>query len=546
MAKPVNYLDRFATYIYHFELHASTSWDTLKAVGESDANLSTTRKDPNGTLLINTRKDAHQHIDNVKFTTVACFNDPFANLSADGELSLEVDEPGGMCFAEKVASLRERYGAKSLTSDFHFGLKIFFVGRYPNNVIETIPMKGIIPLQLLECDGSFTQQGSKYRMDFLVASYLLSKNPSHPNNHGPQAFVQMNRNLSITALTCQEALKQLEEKFNDHYKMIFEKEVEATGGRKVTYKINIGPQLKGVLKIANQDDYAAGTPSKLTFDPNVDIVTMIRAILYGTHEIAKMIADSKDGVKKAFHPGVRYPLITPNLILRDGSAEVVIDVELYEGSNYKSYEFDYYFSDPGKNVDVMSMDIKFPSLTTWMNMRTTHSTAMYANNTSDLANKKTKVYTEDVIYPDAVSRKLRAHVVEKSKVELPPNAVLIPGTTGNERFDMTNYKYEHVPVARMAFASLTAAHGATEEQVACLIRGHLELLEQCNMYPDGSKKAFGTTNGIWVKVNVNQVVDGKREPFYYTGWYQLMTVDNVFSNGKFTQNLTLLMKEDQK
>jgi hypothetical protein len=66
------------------------------------------------------------------------------------------------------------------------------------------------------------------------------------------------------------------------------------------------------------------------------------------------------------------------------------------------------------------------------------------------------------------------------------------------------------------------------------------------MYPDGGKKAFGTTRGIWVKINVFQVVDDVKEPFYYTGWYQLMAVENVFSNGKFTQNLALLMKEDQK
>jgi disulfide oxidoreductase YuzD len=38
--------------------------------------------------------------------------------------------------------------------------------------------------------------------------------------------------------------------------MIYEKEIEATGGRKVVYKINVNQQIKGELKIANTNNYA--------------------------------------------------------------------------------------------------------------------------------------------------------------------------------------------------------------------------------------------------------------------------------------------------
>jgi hypothetical protein len=55
MANPANPLDRYVSYTYHFELHAGTSWDQLKYLEQSDANLSTDRFSANGTLLINTK-----------------------------------------------------------------------------------------------------------------------------------------------------------------------------------------------------------------------------------------------------------------------------------------------------------------------------------------------------------------------------------------------------------------------------------------------------------------------------------------------------------
>ena len=65
MAYPRNPLDVYVTYTYHFELHAASSWEKLQFLEDSDANDVTTRFEPNGTLLINTRKDAHQVIDDV-------------------------------------------------------------------------------------------------------------------------------------------------------------------------------------------------------------------------------------------------------------------------------------------------------------------------------------------------------------------------------------------------------------------------------------------------------------------------------------------------
>jgi hypothetical protein len=36
---------------------------------------------------------------------------------------------------------------------------------------------------------------------------------------------------------------------------------------------------------------------------------------------------------------------------------------------------------------------------------------------------------------------------------------------------------------------------------------------------------------------------GRYIPFYYTGWYELVTITNIFENGKFIQQLSVTASE---
>ena len=113
MANPANPLDRYVTYTYHFELHAGTSWDQLKYLEQSDANLSTDRFSANGTLLINTRKDAHQVIDFVKIVATQSRTGggigAFVIAGADNQpVEITISEPGGFAFIEKIQRIHEK------------------------------------------------------------------------------------------------------------------------------------------------------------------------------------------------------------------------------------------------------------------------------------------------------------------------------------------------------------------------------------------------------------------------------------------------------
>src|SRR5574343_1062 len=113
MSRPANPLDKFVTYTYHFELHADKSWDVIKLLEDSDANVYTHRNVPNGTMLINTRKDAHQVIDDVTFSYIGPSSNNLGLFVPASEIVMKVYEQNGAAFIEKVANLLDMNKATS-------------------------------------------------------------------------------------------------------------------------------------------------------------------------------------------------------------------------------------------------------------------------------------------------------------------------------------------------------------------------------------------------------------------------------------------------
>ncbi len=210
MALPANPLDRYVTYTYHFELHAGTSWDQLKYLEDSDANLATDRFLANGSLLINTRKDAHQTIDSVRFNAIKNASNSvggFIIASDQQHVEINISEPGGFGFIEKIQKLME-VNQVSIQANLLFVLKIMFVGRLSNNNVVTEYSK-LIPMFLTNMNGSFTHTGGSYHMFFVPS--IVAASSGNKTSGSQLRFSYTDKSISFEAKTVKDALQKYED-----------------------------------------------------------------------------------------------------------------------------------------------------------------------------------------------------------------------------------------------------------------------------------------------------------------------------------------------
>lgn len=540
MANPVNPLDIFVTYIPHYELHAASTWDALKAVQSVDVNAVTDERNRNGTLLINTRKDAHQQIDNVRFRYLAPTADPSGAMQPIDEISLEVTEPNGTFFIEKIQNLANDFQIKDLMGGMCFGLKIFFVGRLKDGSEYTMPFNKMLPLQLVKFDARFSFKGGEYFMGFVSAGTAIASSPLRPQNGIARAAAFTNKNVSFKCKQVQEAIELLEQKLNQNYEDVYSTELKNTAGaRSIKYQIKLDSKICGCLNLITKDSFVKDELCQLTFEPNVDIGTMIRQILSSSTEVNQMVASSQPGIAKQFHPGVKMPIIKTMYYLQDDVLNVIYDVKLYEGGG-DTFEFDYYFSEPGKNVDVLEFETKFPNMIAWMSSSIS-GTELNRNAASQIPSEHPQQHASNNVHPDITRKELYNKPKEQKPIPAAKGDIAWPPATNRpEGTGFIKLEANAVPAARLAFESYGQICSALDIQMTFTIRGHLMILEKVVTQPDGDSQGFGVTEGLWIKVNIYNK-DGS--PFFYTGYYRLITVDNIFSGGKFTQMLTVMMMD---
>lgn len=544
MASPPNPLDVFTSYIYHFELHAADSWDKLKDLSTKDENKATTRFEPNGTLLINTRKDAHQHLDDVKYTAMAESSASTELLIPVGLVSMTVTEPGGFSFIEKLDVLRRNFQVTSVASDgLVFLLKIMFVGRRADNSVDTLTAK-LIPMILRpEMTASFNEKGGQYNMSFTSAAGLATTDD--PMSGAPMNFGFVKRNVSFKATTIEGAFKQLEKKLNAGYEEIFMKEGNAPQGKPLTYKITWDPEIKGKVDGLYKSSLDPAEARQFVFNPTMQIGTFIHGILKTCSELQERIGASKAGLQKEFHPDIFIPVIQPRVIYHDDSIEVNFHVAVNKGGVQKAFVFDYYFSDAGKNVDVMSYDVKFVYVGAWIPTKIDTGHDWATNQSGTMQTQNPKAYSENSVTSDT-TRPTNYVEVQRSTLSCQKNDPQYqPGSTYSDRTGHNSMPHYATPAIRMASDAIIDFQSAIATQQTFEIRGHLDILNASAYYPDGTHvgELFGGQN-IWIKVNIYMLDDraasGKRQ-FFYTNYYKLLSVENSFSSGQFKQHLTVTM-----
>lgn len=541
MQRSSHVLDRFTTYTTHFELHASGNWDELVEVATTDnPTKATTRRASNGTLLINTRADAHQHIDNIRYQQVSNSGDPSGSMVAAGLLTMDVIEPGGTFFAEKIRQHGLKYSVTGLSDGLIFGLKIFFVGRLADNTIETHYPPYIIPMQLIDMGAKFDFKGGEYKLQFAMSAF--SANPSVKNDLAKVAGY-VNKNIIIKANTINEALGALESNLNDNYEKTYQTELKNdSGAKKIVYKITNKSGLDGPLNLVARNSYAPNEPMSMTFSMSEDITTMVRKIMASSKEVNEIIGASKAGAKKPYHPGVKVPTFTPRYLLGKSDVTIAIDIDLYAGAG-ATYNFNFLFGEPGSNVDVLDFEMKFPNMIVWMNSKTEFSAEFNNNLTSTVPASKPDFYAANLQTTNKTVKKLAVDPIEPYSIGITEgNVAFLNQQPSMEKKGVVRMEHNAAASSRLAFDAKSQLVAASNIQASFTIRGNYDLLIDCIPYPDGSKSSFGTTSGVWCKVDIR---DQDGQPFFYTDAYYINTVDNIFSGGKFTQILTVIMGETQ-
>ena len=562
MSNPVNPLDKFVSYTYYFELHAHHSWDELARLDNpsSAATLgnitingtvseeATTAATSGDTLLINTRKDAHTIIDDVNFSEVLAGsgNPPMVSF---GNLIMTITEPNGILFIEKLKN--HLLKLQMLPSDImqvQFALRVVFVGRDENNFV-TINGSPLIPIHLMSMTAKFDLRGGVYHPLFII-----STSAAQDNNPLGSAAGKTTSNISFSAGTVQQACKALEARLNADYAKIFATEVaNCANAKPLNFVIDIDKKIDGKCDLATKESTAPGALSKFSFNPNTPIIDMVRVIINSSPDLNAKIGASLPNITKQYHPNVNMITITPSYQARDTSIDIVMRIREYVGAGKEiigdgktvgnTYEFNYIFAGPGKNVDILDFEIMFTNFIMYIANTTTYGTQLNTNGSgtgsSNVADTKS-FSVGNVIHEDSTRFSLTNLPIQKQCIPAEQNsAALLPSNVAQPI--LSNIPPASIPAASLAFSTVTAGNAAMNMTIAFTIRGNSEILTRCIGSPDGDTMPLGATEGLWIKVNI---FDQNHNSFYYTGAYRLLDIQNIFSGGKFTQVLKVLMMDD--
>lgn len=554
MAKPINPLDDFVTYTYHFELHAAPNWDDLAALKTSDPNRASLPSEVVDTLIINTRRDAHQVIEELRFDYATPVINPHGLFTAHGECQFVVREPNGAQFIEKLTKMYTKYHVSSLQS-LQFALKIFFVGRLPNNSIVTRAMNGILPLTFVSMDAGFTYEGGEYHMRFACTSAPLLSGVGTTGNDNNQALSMgyFPKSIPIKALTVREALSELESRLNSTYEKIYSTELKNSNGSRVIKYFIHNHGVDGNITVQNRETTADDEPATIMCDQQQTILMWIYNIVRSSKELNERVGKSRENLHKEGQPGVELISVNPRVLLKDGVTEIHFDVQFYRGRDDDLYEFDFMFATPGKNVDVMGFDIRMNQVEAWLSNKSKNGVDYGTDMSATVRTDAPRQYAVNICVPDIMMPEQKVETVRTDIPTKKNDTALLPAAPRYETSGHIKQRADAVPAARLMFETVSDAHGAVEPQLSFTIRGHQDLLERGLIYPDGSKTTtasgthdpLGVSAPTHVKVNIKSPDQG-HPAFFYTGKYLLTAISNVFTGGRFTQSLTVnMLTKDQ-
>lgn len=595
MSNPQNILGKFRSYAYHHILLVCNSTDAAEELTRTseitafqhpnNAKRFAARQIGNNEknkyiTLIDGTSDARFYITSATWENIIAMENfvgdgnipQSTSMSLEGEL--EIIEPLGANFLNTLTN-----ACDSLDTDpvgLMFILKTIFVGHSDDGSTEMI--SNIKPLLFINYDitAIFDSSGAQYKMLFVGAVNGLAKLPQTQQiADGFKFKVDPSKNLATTFTSVAEKIDDAYLGFSkkaqaDFAKTLYEaSKIERqtltaaesisqarkffdSNYRKVKYKIFAPDYVDEKYKAGDNDNVRIANKTadgSYNFGKNVGIETIIKKIMASSTGVIQ------DGKPDSEGKRYIYKIVSG---LNSTSDEFIVEYHIkryemlmlpyeaaFEGKEYtpipgQFIEFNYIFT--GKNVDIKEFDIKmemgmaFFQIAATTDSLPTQDTVKNGQNSSTVAMEgSTSV---------ASNNKTR-----RSKTPLFLGSKLEPQMARNTKN----------PVDSASFQALLNRHAALENiEAKMIIYGNPQLLSEMQLLPsDLSKseteavKANATINPAWmktptlVKVNIKMPVDNndvntEYRDFWYTGYYTLFAVKQMFSDGEFLQELDMM------
>lgn len=575
MSIPQNILSKFRTYSYHHVLAVADCTGTALELTESPVlSDAFTSRSPNDRLVLNQTKsggnyiilidgfvDARFVIQEVRWATVMA-PEPGAAVSStvetDGEM--KIIEAQGVRFLNVLAQ-----ASTLLSSDptgLIFVLKTIFVGHTDSGETEVITNIRPLYFIIIDIQGEFTEAGAEYKVGFVGMCNGAAKLP-YVNEIASQVDItnryndQVVTNLQgvfenilperVTFLYNQEKARlqdlysklNIQGSINDSY-------------RDVTYKFWLDPAYHS---------YTFGTNEKLTkqndkddpilsFSENTTFENIIQGIMMSSKEVVEEASNEKEKYLFKITSSIestREEYVVTYFVHRYKQDTPTVDSAVASGERFEPppgsfITFDYIFT--GRNIDIINFDIKME-----MGLAFFHILGTTSNIPSQ---SEYLTPTEAGIAKGPGGAENAKANPEKNTVSRRLTPLFLGGQTRNAIL-----RNKKLAVSSINFQSMMSRWAGIENiQAKMVIHGNPQLLDEMAVTPEDMRnggtetpKEGETIQPGWMKapqyVKVNIMMPGEggaedyAETFWFDGYYQLFFVNNIFSNGLFTQELEM-------
>lgn len=575
MSNPQNILGKFDTYAYHHILMVCDSTETAEELAKTDEITKfqhprdsvryTARelKDGKYVTLIDGMSDARFYITDARWSNIIAADQIIGKgdipqsttMSTDGEL--DIVEPMGASFLNRLTDICDELQTDPV--GLIFLLKTIFVGHTYTGTTEMI--SSVRPMMFVAYDitALFDSSGAKYKLAFVGLTNGAGKLPQ-PNKIFEGVSFKFESTLGKTFESLELSINKKYDGYKKRAATEFAKTLEGVNENQresEATKFLIDNYRDVRYKIISEDyaEYPSGDLEHVRIKDKVAEPTANYGAELGIEEILNKIMASSSRVVSDTKPEKDKTIYKIVSTLKSTPTEYVIEYHIIKYkqavSPYtqqekdgkivpldgQSIEFNYIFT--GKNTDIKEFDIKMEMGMAFFQIAAT------TNN----------IPAQQEAISGSVSKMVSttgSSSVASTGMKLRGRTPLFLGTTLKEPM-MRN---TNTAIDSASFQSLLQRHAALENVAANMtIYGNPQLLDEMSILPSEivnketeTPVKDATVNPQWlstptlIKVNIKMPVDAndvntEYEQFWYSGYYSLMSVDNIFSDGTFTQEL---------
>lgn len=488
-------------------------------------------------LMINTMKDANPILQRLSWTTylVPDTDGASANtIATDG--FLEFSEYKTFNFYKYLADARAVVGATDAAAII-WVVKTIFIGHNDSGSSDYYADTEPFILWIINSTASFSNTGGKYRMEFVAMSNGAAKSAQLQIPVSDSFVMSPTETRSVAV-----ALNALATWYNGKYSENREAQIKAdpklSEYKKIRYVIETDPKYASDQYVVNEfgyQDYGAvdgGAPQMMIHSGSVE-----RAI----HEVMKRCRRVLDDAKRTDSKFITYKILS-NVVF--GEEEVVVHYKvvpfetpvltnnLDDGDQNaaaaavgqeKDY-YDFHYINTGKNHDVLNfnIEVKYGLV---------------------LSQRLMAVVPMD---SDITEKEKQKGAIQNGVGKLDTKPVLTYTLNPLEMSDRNKLSYDGL----LTYQEAIAKHAFVEAlESKITIRGNPDLLGRYSTLP--SKMMSDTPDWaksfILCKVNVGVPTStdhpgsfNYQEPFWYRGFYAILSIQHIFDGNEFRQELELI------